>query len=244
MKKIIFIKFIVTLMTISPLEIWAQDEVTPSITEENKLDFSLGADVVSSYIWRGAYSAGTSIQPGMGLEFMGVSLSAWGSVDVASIGFKEFDLSLGYSFMGIELMITDYWWAGEGAFDYFKYKKDVTAHLFEATVVYTLPFEKFPLRLTWNTMFAGADYKADGDRAYSTYIEVSYPFSIKEIGLDVGLGLTPWDGLYHDDFGVVGVSLKASKDIKITDSFHIPLFGQVIANPSSEDVFLVLGVSF
>lgn len=37
------------------------------------------------------------------------------------------------------------------------------------------------------------------------------------------------------------VGLKATKDIKITDSFSIPVFAQVAANPSNEKAYFVLG---
>ena len=37
------------------------------------------------------------------------------------------------------------------------------------------------------------------------------------------------------------LSLRADKDIKITDSFSIPVFGQVVANPCTEKAYLVFG---
>ena len=42
-------------------------------------------------------------------------------------------------------------------------------------------------------------------------------------------------------FAVTNVSLKATKDIKVTDSFSIPVFGQVVANPCSQNAYLVFG---
>lgn len=213
------------------------------------VDFSAGADLVSSYVWRGSYQTSASIQPAMGLQVGGFSLGAWGSVDIAGNGSKEVDFTAAYSLGGVSLAITDYWWEGEDKFQYFMYDSHRTGHHFEATLGYTLPIEKFPLSLSWNTMFAGADYntwKEDGssDRSYSTYIEASYPFAINNIGLSASLGLTPWEGMYASDFSVVNIGLKASKSIQITDSFSLPVFGQVITNPRTEDIFFVFGVSF
>jgi hypothetical protein len=213
--------------------------------EESGLKFSVGADLVSSYVWRGAWGAGASIQPSAGLEIGGFSLSAWGSTDI-TFGFsKEVDFTAGYSIAGLSLAITDYWWEGEDEFKYFNYDKETTAHLWEATVGYTLPTESFPLSLSVNTFFAGADVEkgSDGKRAYSTYIEASLPFSIKEVGLEAALGLTPGESLYASKASVVNLSLKAGKEIKITDSFSLPVFGQVIVNPRSEGIFFVFGVS-
>lgn len=208
-----------------------------------KVSFSLGADFVSSYVWRGAYQTGFSVQPGMGIEACGFSLSAWGSADIAGTGFKEVDFTLGYAVGGFSAAITDYWWMGEGHGSYFKYKSKATDHLYEATLAYTLPLEKFPLSLSCNTMFGGADYKISGDRAYSTYVELAYPFSVKDVDLELSTGFTPQAGLYAGGAAIVSVGFGASKTVKITDSFLLPIFGKVLANPTSEDIFFVFGFS-
>ena len=52
-----------------------------------------GSDLVSSYIWRGFYNAGASIQPTLGMKAGGFALTAWGSVDFASSSYKEADLT-------------------------------------------------------------------------------------------------------------------------------------------------------
>jgi hypothetical protein len=53
----------------------------------------------------------------------------------------------------------------------------------------------------------------------------------------------PYTSPYYDTsgFAVTNIALKASKDIKITDTFAIPLFAQVIANPSSQKAYFVVG---
>jgi hypothetical protein len=42
-------------------------------------------------------------------------------------------------------------------------------------------------------------------------------------------------------FAVTNLALKATKDIRVTDTFSIPIFGQVVANPCSQQAYLVLG---
>ena len=227
MKKIIFI------LTIALVSLGAKAQ---------EVDFTLGADFVSSYIWRGAYATSAAVQPAASFSVAGFSLSAWGSIPSQGVA-KEVDFTASYEIAGLSLALTDYWWAGEGAFKYFMYESKKTAHLFEATIRYELPIEKFPLSISLNTMFAGDDYKPDGDRAYSTYITAAYPFSIKDVSLSASLGLTPSEGIYADDFSVVHIGLKASKEIKITDSFSLPVFGEIITNPRSEDIFFVFGIS-
>ncbi|GHT88145.1 hypothetical protein FACS189474_2830 [Bacteroidia bacterium] len=217
-------------------------------------EFSVGADVVSSYVWRGQYLGGASIQPGVGFSAGGFSIGAWGSTDIVNLASaKEFDLSVGYEISGFSVGITDYWIVpqDENRSRYFNYDKDNgTAHTFEATIGYTLPVESFPLSLSWSTNFAGTDgVKLDGEEektAYSSYFEASYPFSVKDIALTAAIGLTPWETSAYgaNGFSVLNISLAAAKEIKITDSFSLPVFGQIVVNPRSEDAFLVIGISF
>ena len=252
-----------SVLCLLPCTAWAQE----SAAGERGATFSVGADVVSSYVWRGAYQAGVSVQPGLGVELAGVSLSSWGSVDLGHGEFKEVDFSLGYSIAGLSIAVTDYWWAGEGAFSYFSRNnaydpndpdKKTSDHLFEGTLAYTLPVEKLPLTLSWSTFFAGNDFKTDANgkvsRAFSTYVEASFPFTVKDVALDVALGVRPWESpayeaadppdYYSTDFAFVNLSLKASKELKVTESFTLPVFGQLIFNPNAEDIFLVFGISF
>jgi hypothetical protein len=211
-------------------------------------EFSLGADVVSSYVWRGANLGGTSIQPSLGFSAGNFSIGAWGSVNAVDFqSYKELDLTASYSFAGISIAVTDYWIAPEGTSSYFNYDKNKgTAHTFEGTLGYTFPMEKFPLSLSWSTNFAGFDgVKSNGKTAWSSYFELSYPFTVKNVSLTAALGLTPWETDYYASggFSVINLSLKAVKEIKIGE-FVLPVFAQFILNPRIENTFLVFGISF
>ena len=242
--------FVVMALFLSSTIVWAEDE--------GKCDFSVGADFVSSYVWRGILWAGTSIQPAMGLTAGGFSIGAWGSVDVAGNGFggyKEVDLTTSYSFGNLTAGFFNYWASLEGEYNYFDYSKN-TVHLLEANLSYT--FDPFPLTLGWNTIIAGADHYMDKNekskRAFSTYVEATYVFSIKEVNLEAAVGASPWKSstLYTSDFlrsgtdgfAVVNVALTASKDIKITDKYSLGIFGQLAFNPAKEDAFFVFGIKF
>jgi hypothetical protein len=244
MNKIVF--FIITALLLAPARGKAQCE------------FSAGADFVSSYVWRGVATAGTSIQPSMDLSVGGFSIGAWGSVDMAGQGYKEVDLAASYTIGGFYVGLTDYWWNGEDAFDYFHFKKDESSHLLEASLGYEFDFG---LGFSWNTMIAGTgDQYIDGEstkRAFSTYAEVGYSFAVKEVELTAAVGASPWNsnvlytGYERDEqqygtsgFAVTNISLAASKEVTITDRFSPSLFGQLAFNPAKEDVFLVFGLSF
>ncbi|MDR1454799.1 MAG: hypothetical protein LBJ01_04025 [Tannerella sp.] len=209
-------------------------------------ELSVGGDLVSSYVWRGAYCGGVSVQPALSFLAGGFSLTAWGSVGFTSPSYvDEFDFTLGYSIGGLNLALTDYWFAYRGDDDwlpdYFSYRSDETAHMFEATLAYDFG----PLGLSWNTFFAGADFKVSdvGKRAFSTYIQASAPFKAGNCGLSLELGLTPWEGIYADKFNVVNVGIAGSKEIKVTESFTVPAFSKVIFNPAGRQTYFVFGIS-
>lgn len=210
--------------------------------EEAKFEITPSADLVSSYVWHGVYQAGVSIQPSLTLSYGGLSLTAWGSTDFSTIG-KEFDLTLGYEIGGFNIAFTDYWWGDEGI-RYGNYKAN---HYFEGSIGYNFG-ESFPLSVEWNTMFGmDGDRKENGDYYYSTYLEAYYDFNVKGIDLTAGIGVSPWTGMYHregkDGFALCALSLKASKDIRITNSFALPVFTEVIFAPNQDNVFIVFGIS-
>lgn len=217
---------------------------TGSVVAQSKINVDLSGDFVSSYVWRGIYQAGTSIQPSLSASAGGFSVGAWGSTDIAGNGKKEVDFAVGYSASNFNVAVTDYWYDGEGTYNYFG-GDGKSAHAFEAGLSYTLS-EKFPLTVAWNTFFAGKyDKDADGDHTYSTYVEASYPFSVSNVDLSVAVGITPWKSAIYQTsgFDVTNVTIGASKEIKLSNSFSLPLFANVIFNPAHEDVHFVLGIT-
>jgi hypothetical protein len=184
-----------------------------------------------------------SLQPTLGIGYKGLSLSAWGSVGLTNPDdLKEFDLTLAYTTGGFNIGITDYWFSAgaEPEGRYFKYDANATNHIFEATIGYDFGFAS----LQWYTNFAGNDgVNKDGKRAYSSYVEANVPFKLATVDWTATAGAVPYATDFYgtDGFAVTNLALKATKDIKVTDSFSIPIFGQVVANPCSQKAYLVLG---
>ncbi len=207
--------------------------------EEKGVKIDAGVDLVSSYVWRGLYQTGVSIQPSLSASLSGFTLEAWGSTDF-STDFKELDFTLSYEIKGLCIGITDYWWSGQGA-PYFKYEEQ---HLLEGAINYHFG-EKFPLSLGWSTMFFGdQDKNEEGDHMFSSYLWIGYDFQVKGVECTAEAGITPWESIYHDSFDVMSLSLKASKEIAITKEFSLPLFAQVIFCPAADDAHLVVGITF
>lgn len=230
MKKIVCF----AMMLVASATAFAQDEVETTVS----------ADVVSQYIWRGQDLGSVSLQPTLGVSYKGLSLTGWGSVGLTEpADTKEFDLTLAYTIGGLNIGVTDYWFDNIGPETrYFKYDAHGTNHVFEANIGYDFGFASIQLY----TNFAGNDgTKKDGKRAYSSYVEIAVPFKLAAVDWSATIGAVPH---YTTSYGTTGfavtnVSLKATKDIKVTDSFSIPVFGQVVANPCAQKAYLVFGLT-
>lgn len=207
------------------------------------METTIAADVVNQYIWRGVDAGNVSLQPTLGVAYKGLSLTAWGSVGLTeSSDTKEFDFTLGYTTGGLNVGITDYWFSVGQDPDarYFKYDAHGTNHVFEAFVGYDFGV----LSAQWYTNFAGNDgVNKDGKRAYSSYFEVNAPFRLATCEWTATLGAVPYATTTYGTtgFAVTNIGLKATKDIKVTDAFSVPVFAGVIGNPCAQKAYLVFG---
>lgn len=210
-----------------------------------EVETTVGADIVSRYIWRGCDLGEAAIQPTLGISAAGFDLSVWGSTGIVnSNDTKELDITLSYGIAGLSVGITDYWFStgNEPYGRYFKYKEDATNHIFEAFAGYDFGFAS----ISCYANIAGNDFKADGDRAFSSYIELAAPFSAGGAEWTAALGLVPMESpLYGTEgFAVTNVSLAASKELEITGSFSLPVSAGLTINPCSEMTYLTFGFSF
>lgn len=102
-----------------------------------KFSYEAGAEVVSSYLWRGQYLGGLSFQPtasvGFETENTSFSIGAWGSVGASDWGFRkgleenengnpntyfvpELDIIGSFSFFGVTVGFTHYYYFGGSKF--------------------------------------------------------------------------------------------------------------------------------
>ena len=236
MKKIVMM----AMMMATGLSATAQDD---GENRSSEIETTVAADVVNQYIWRGQDLGDVSLQPTLGISYKGLSLTAWGSVGLTDpMDTKEFDLTLAYTIGGFNIGITDYWFDRGGLDRYFKYDAHGTNHVFEANIGYDFGVAS----VQWYTNFAGNDgLNKDGKRAYSSYAEVVVPFKLSAIDWTATVGAVPFATSSYNEwtsgFAVTNLSLKATKDIKVTDSFSIPVFGQIVGNPCTQNAYLVFG---
>ncbi len=214
--------------------------------DDEKVSLEFGADVVSSYIWRGYSCGGFSVQPSATVTFnkTGISLGAWASAELfenaSFANMNEFDLTLSYSpIEALSVGLTDYHFCNGNYIRDWNFSGTAT-HNLELNVSYDFG----PVAVAWNTCLTGADYNSEGDRAYSSYFEVSAPFKLGGFDCSGAVGVLPWEDSFtsggdNGGFNVCNLSFTAAKEIG-----KIPFSGQIIYNPQSEATYFVVGVSF
>lgn len=212
---------------------------------QETIETTVSADIVNQYIWRGQDLGNVSLQPTFGVAYKGLSLTAWGSVGLSNAAdTKEFDLTAAYSTGGFNIGITDYWFNTglDPENRYFKYNAHGTNHIFEGNIGYDFGVAS----VQWFTYFAGNDgTNNDGKRAYSSYVEVAVPFHLATVDWTATAGVVPTATTLYGTtgFAVTNLSVRATKNIKVTDSFSIPVFGQLTANPCAQKAYLVFGLT-
>lgn len=208
---------------------------------EDKVEVTLATDLVSQYYWRGQDLGDVSVQPALGIGWKGLSLTAWGSVGLSNFeDTKEFDLTAAYEIKGFHVGVTDYWFNSPRK-KYFAYHNDNTSHVFEGNLGYDFGF----LSIDWYTNFAGNDgANKDGKRAYSSYVELNAPFKLGGLDWNATLGAVPYRTSFYakaNGFAVTNIAIRATKDIRVTESFGIPVFAQISANPSCGKAYFLAG---
>ena len=245
--------FMFAMMLVASVSTFAQDngeyqlsngeyQLSNGEYQSSKIETTVSTDLVSQYVWRGLDCGSISVQPTLGVSYKGLSLTAWGNVGLSEpADAKELDLTLAYTIGGFNVGITDYW-LNDTEERYFLYDAHKTGHVFEANIGYDFG----PVALQWYTNFAGNDgLNKDGKRAYSSYVELSAPFRLANVDWSAAVGASPFANDYYETngFAVTNLSLTATKEIKVTDSFSIPAFVQFATNPCSQKAYLVFGLT-
>lgn len=219
--------------------------------QEKGVTFSGGSDLVSAYYWRGVFESGPALQPTLTMTAGNFSVTAWGSVDFND-DYKEMDLTLAYALGPVTLSLADLYWTPQSNADdrYFIFDNR-SSHRVEVGASWIVS-ERLPFTLSWYTiLFGSADVNDKGERAYASYFEVAYPFTVKTVDLKAGVGMVPWNAAstYNcgdRDFYVQNVFLNAGKtwDIRGAESMKLGFFTNLIWNPALDDVNFVGGISF
>ncbi|MBB3186811.1 hypothetical protein [Microbacter margulisiae] len=223
--------------------------------QDKKDNFNLSVDLVSSYVWRGIAQEGSkggtpNIQPTLTYTIGSFSLGASGSYAFSG-DVKEIDLNATLALPhAFSLTLTDDNWnnsnnnaeVSSGYANYFNLRSNGTGHILEGTLAYG-GCKTFPVSFSWNTMFYGADKNLNGKNAYSTYVELDYPVA-SNVNTFLGASLFDSPAIYgNKGFSVINVGIKVTRKIKLSNTFSVPVYGILGANPQAEKAFFVAGVT-
>ena len=181
-------------------------------------EVTIGADVVSRYVWRGTdYGNAAAVQPSIETTIGPVALGAWGSWSIspgpADASGNECDLYASTTVGPVGLTLTDYFFPAYAGTDSLL---NLDIHVFELSA----GADVGPV-----SILAAANVSGDDDN--STYLELTY--GVFSLGL--GNGAYSTDG----EFAPVSLGISASRD-NFSASY--------IINPDQETSFLVFGVNF
>ena len=198
---------------------------TSNMNPESPGNFSVSADLVSSYVWRGSkFGSSPALQPTVEFTAGGFTLGAWGSTCFSDPETLETDLFTSYNFGNFTLGLTDYYFPGTAWIT-------TENHAFEVNGGLSLG----NFSLAANFILNEGAGSAGGD----VYVEAGFAAGKVNLFAGGGSGWHTPDG----DFNICNLGLSTTKEIKITDTFSLPLSGSIVLNPATEQFFLVAGIS-
>jgi len=207
---------------------------TPKVKAQ---EMSTGLDIYSSYVWRGIkFGTGPAFQPSVEFSAGGFALGAWGSYCVSDNEAPEADLYASYGFdlgenASLSLTVTDYYFPAPGT-EYFNGNN----HYFEPMVgIGAGPFSFSAAYMFYDG--AGTNGNGSGD----IYLEAAVTAGPVDITLGGGNG--QYSMKNDAGFDICNIGISTSKEVKITDSFSLPVSGAVILNPSYNTLNVVVGIS-
>lgn len=229
--------------------------------DDNKVESYVDVDFASHYMWRGQDKGGVSIQPEAYISWEGLTLKLEGSAGFESKDAKELDVTLGYECFGFNVGVIDRWSTGLDANDRYFYYGERGGHRLEANIGYSWKYGS----LQAYTIFWGNDFRISGEKAYSTYVELSVPFKLGGVDWKVAVGGTPFESAgridilenqgilgnethgilnyyYADGPACVMASIRATKTIDL-GIVHIPVFAELHTNPYMQKATFLCGLT-
>ena len=199
-----------------------------------------GLDIYSSYVWRGIkFGEGAAFQPWVEFSAGGFALGAWGSYCVSDNEAAEADLYASYGFElgesgSLSFTVTDYYFPGTTGMP--TSWMDGDNHYIEPMV--SAGFGAFSLTAAY-MLYEGAG--KNGEASGDLYLEAAVTAGPVDITLGGGAG--QYSGKEDGGFDICNIGIYTSKELKITESFSLPLSGAAILNPAYESFHIVVGIS-
>ena len=206
------------------------DTLSVSPHGERTSSFTPGADLVSSYIWRGSrQGSGPHIQPYIEYSFGIFTAGAWGTIDLN--GYEEADLWFSFELPGgFAVGMQDYYLPD---LPYFDYSAADGSHALELNLDWASDFVWLSANCIINEAGGVGSYGRD------LYFEAGFSFEFFSLFMGSGTG---WH-TEENNFNVCNLGLEVCREIVVTDTFTLPLTARMVFNPDREQLFVTAGIS-
>ena len=204
-----------------------------------KIEFNTGAEIVSSYIWRGQnYSHTPSIQPWAELSWRGFTFGSWGAFRVTGEGDDEIDFYISKEAGPLTLSIWDYWsYSKTNPSNYFNYKPETTSHMFEGQAMLSFGEEN-----RFNFLFSSIFYGSDPSKSIYGEAEFVKTFGKNQLSLFTGYQFK--GEFYSSSAGFVNLGCSYLRQITVNEKISTYLSISFIVNPSAGSSYFVAAIGF
>ena len=187
-------------------------------------------------------SGNASVQPSLGLNWKGLTVYAWGSTEFREKN-NEIDLSLEYEYKNLTLYANNYFTqTEEEPFKYFNYSSHSTGHTFEVGAGYMLS-EKVPIVSKLVHYLCRKRLPGKRETCLVQLLRVELPVQREGCKYEYRSRFHSLGKYVLRQIQCSNIGLSATKDIKITSNFSLPIFGKLIANPYEEQLYFVVGIT-
>lgn len=201
---------------------------------------------LSRHSWRGEImGTAPAIEPSATARMGNFSFNLWAAFTTDN-SYTEIDLIPSYQFKYFALTLLDYYNPVVGEKNsYLDFSKAFNRHSVEATID-NYEVEKQRLKYLVATFFLGDKNVQTGKPYYSTYVELSYPFTVLGLDAEPFVGATPVEGYYADQLAVINTGLSLSKELDFKLPFIVPMTLSLISNPHTSNTFVTFaaGIAF
>lgn len=277
--KIVKAGFLGLLLLVSVVGFSQKEQVTDSVLIEKKLSLNVdivSRYLWRGQCWGGNYMA---VQPSAEYAITSrLSIGSWATTNFKKDyfypdnenyykGYREIDFYASYQLTDfLQVQIWDYYWPSvsrvEGVSNRFFNYGPTSSQTVDAILYFDFSEGyRFPFNATISTLVGGNDYRYSKNlnpkRNYTTYMELGYTFNFFqniELLASSGVVLNNKAEYYnfanYDKPSFVNLSLKATKEISLSDNLVMPVSLNYVHNGATKNTdffgknFLVAGVSF
>jgi len=208
-------------------------------SKKSNPEFSFGAEVVSSYIWRGQnYNHTPSLQPWAELSWRGFTFGTWSAFRVTGDGDDEIDLYIAKEAGPLTIALWDYWsYSKTNPGQYFNYNPETTSHMLEGQAILSFGEEN-----RFNFLFSSIFYGSDPSK--SIYGEAEYIKTFGKNQLSLFTGYQFKGEYYHSSPGFVNLGCTYQRQIAVKENFTPYVSLSFVVNPSAGSTYFIAALGF